>query len=518
MFDFFKKRKVAEIPQQKETKRTVKVTRRHVEAMKSSDIEISPFFIPSPPPGVVPDNVLIAQDAAIDNVYAYAAQSMFQEGMRFMGFPYLAELAQRSEYRVPSEIIAEEMTREWIEFQTTGEEDKSEQIEAIKEEFERLKVKSCFQKALEHDGLFGRGQIFIDAGDTTEPITPLYEKRAELLGLTVVEPMWTYPGLYNSDNPLKSSFYHPSTWWVMGREIHKSRMLMLISRPIPDLLKPAYTFTGLSMSQMIKPYVDNWLSTRQAVNDIIKSFSVSGVKTNLADMLAPGGQELLRNRADFFNACRDNRGLMLLDKETEEYFNIITPLTTLDALQPQAQEHMAACARIPLVKLLGVTPSGLNASSDGEIKVFYDSIHSQQETVLRSPITRILNLVQLSIFGKIDRSITFDFCPLWQESATEKANTFKTYADAFNGLTAAGTIGEIEVRRVYANDKDSPFHGIDVEGDLPEVPEEPDMDEEEKEPAQDAEFREEDHPRQDDGMIVFDPKHVKKDRVKGRKR
>ncbi|WP_198327721.1 hypothetical protein [Mesorhizobium sp. WSM1497] len=36
-------------------------------------------------------------------------------------------------------------------------------------------------------------------------------------------------------------------------------------------MKPTYSFGGLSLSQMVKPYVDNWLETRQSVNDIISA-------------------------------------------------------------------------------------------------------------------------------------------------------------------------------------------------------------------------------------------------------
>ncbi|WP_241502645.1 anti-CBASS protein Acb1 family protein [Bombella intestini] len=36
-----------------------------------------------------------------------------------------------------------------------------------------------------------------------------------------------------------------------------------------------------------------------------------------------------------------------------------------------------------LVKLFGITPNGLNASSEGEIRVFYDEIAAFQENNLQ---------------------------------------------------------------------------------------------------------------------------------------
>jgi hypothetical protein len=106
----------------------------------------------------------------------------------------------------------------------------------------------------------------------------------------------------------------------------------------------------------------------------------------------------------------------------EEFFNVSTQLGTLDKLQAQAQEQMASISGIPLVKLLGVTPSGLNASSDGEIRVFYDYILAYQERMFSLPLRKVLDIVMLSEFGEIDESISFQFEPLWQMSDAEKAD------------------------------------------------------------------------------------------------
>ena len=103
--------------------------------------------------------------------------------------------------------------------------------------------------------------------------------------LRVIEPVWTYPSSYNATDPLKPDWYKPSSWFVQGKEVHSTRLLTFIGREVPDLLKPAYSFGGLSMSQMVKPYVDNWLRVRQSVSDLISTFSTSGIKTEHVELL-----------------------------------------------------------------------------------------------------------------------------------------------------------------------------------------------------------------------------------------
>ncbi|MFL9997993.1 DUF1073 domain-containing protein [Paraburkholderia sediminicola] len=234
------------------------------------------YTLPKAAPGVIAQDAKLACDAAVSEPYLWALQGAFAEGLGFLGYPYLSELTQRPEYRRPAEILAKEMTRKWIRLQGTGDTDRSAKLAAIEAEMKHLGVQAAFRKAAEQDGFFGRSQIFLDTGDADNPvelIAPLSDSAAKigvgaLKGLRVVEPIWTYPGMYNSTDPLSEDFYRPQSWYVMNRQVHASRLLTFVSRPLPDMLKPAYAFGGLSLSQIAKPYVDNWLRTRQSVSDL----------------------------------------------------------------------------------------------------------------------------------------------------------------------------------------------------------------------------------------------------------
>ena len=457
--------------------------------------KVNAFKIAVPPPGVLPEGVpapSMAQDSAMGGALGWAgsfANQVFAEGLEFLGYSYLTELAQRPEYRVIAETIATEMTRKWIKLQAVGDEDKTAQIKAIEDEFTRLGVKNAFRKALELDGFFGRAHIYIDTGatdDREELRLPIGNGQnamskakvgvGSLKRILVREPVWTYPSSYNATDPLKPDWYKPSSWFVQGKEVHATRLLTFIGREVPDLLKPAYSFGGLSMSQMVKPYVDNWLRVRQSVSDLISTFSTSGIKTDLSQMLAAGGEQLFK-RMVLFNSNRDNQGLMVLDKDTEEYFNVSTPLTTLDQLQAQAQEHMASVSRIPLVKLLGISPAGLNASSEGEIETFDDTINAGQEALVRPNLTRLLHFVQLSLWGAVDPAITFTFVPLSDLTPKEKAEVEKLEAETDEIRINSSVLDPAEVRKRVANEPDSPYPGINPD-DVPNLLEE----EEEGEP------------------------------------
>src|SRR5262249_1839024 len=151
-------------------------------------------------------------------------------------------------------------------------------------------------------------------------------------------------------------------------------------------------------------------------------------KTDLQTSLQGDGDQLFK-RMELFTKARDNQGTLILqqgaDGQGEEFFQVAVPLGTLDQLQAQAQEHMAAVWRIPLVKLLGISPHGLNATAEPEIRVFYDHIHAFQESFFRIPLTTIFNFAQLSTLGAIDDDLTFSFEPLWSLDEKSEAETRK---------------------------------------------------------------------------------------------
>ncbi|WP_199085966.1 DUF1073 domain-containing protein [Bosea sp. ASV33] len=436
------------------------------------------FIVSDHPPGVLPFGTKLAMD---DNVSAALgwANGCLQEGVVFPGFPFLSQLAQRPEYRKITETIASEMTRAWITFESAGGDDeakqKAEKIKAIEAEFGRLHVQDMFRKAAEGDGYFGRGHIFLDLGETDDreelksPVGDGWNSMSQgkvgqksLRRLRYIEPMWVAATTYNSTDPLKGDWFRPVGWYVMGKEVHTSRLLTFIGRPVPDLLKPTYLFSGLSMSQMAQPYVDNWIKTREAVSDLISSFSFTGLKTDLTERSQiDDGAELLA-RLKLFTTMRDNRGTLAIDKDTEDFFNISVPLGTLDKLQAQSQEQLSSVSSIPLVKLLGITPSGLNASSDGEIRVFYDWIAAYQGVLFRDNLHRLLGFVQLSLFGEVDPAITIKFNPLYSLNEKEQAEVNKIEAETGAVLINANVISPEEERKRVATDKTTPYTSLDA--------------------------------------------------------
>lgn len=488
----------------------------------------NPFQLPKFPDHVKPPAAQggdMAMDSAlVQNLDACAADwlagdapyGVGDRGLQFLGYPYLAELAQRPEFRVMAETIADDATRKWIDFDVTGDEKqqreaaakdprgeaerstdpderkkrvaaagKTDKVKALQDDQLRLGVKAAFYEQSRNGSFFGRSHLFLDIWTSgskpsdEELVTPIGDGRDEtsrskvpkgsFKGLRSIEPWTTYPQVYNALNPLEPDWYNPQQWYVMGRGVHVSRLQVFIPHPVPDMLKPAYAFGGLSLTQMAKPYVDIWLDTKQHVADLIRSFSVMILSTDLATLMNPGSAAGLIARAAMSNMLRDNQGLQLVNKNTEEFKNVSAPLGGLHELQSQAQEHCAAVHRIPLVKFTGIQPMGLNASSEGEIKVYDDTIQGYEARVFDPNLSRVINFQQLSLWGEVDPEITHRWEPLREMTQAEKGQKEKDDAERNQKYVDMSAISPAEVRQIIIKDKDLPYTGLDPD-DVPEPP------------------------------------------------
>jgi len=484
----------------------------------------NPFRLPEHPPRAMPSKHLrMAMDENLTwgaNQWSVlgtgaALGAVGAQGLFFLGYPFLSELAQRPEYRVMSETIADDATRKWIDYDVVGDAeemrarakqdtedpegkqerrekrlkaaDKMEKVKEIKDHQERIRLRDAMYALCRDDGFFGRAHMYMDfgtdldgAGDD-ELRTPIGNGRDELSRTKVarnsfravrpIEAVWTYPMTYNAVNPLRHDWYNPQQWYVMGKELHVSRLLTFIGHPVPDLLKPAYSFGGISLSQLAKPYVDIWLKTRQSIGDLIHAFSVMVLSTDMQAILQDDGRGGLLRRMDTFNTFRDNKGTFLLNKATEEFHNVSVPLSGLHELQAQAQEHMMSVVRIPDVKFTGLNPTGLNASSEGVLRAYYDTIGAYQNRFQRPNLTRVINFEQLSLFGDIDPGITFNFEPLWEMNPKEIAELQKMEAERDQVYIDTGVLAPKEVRSRVIDDTEMPYADLNPE-EVPELREE----------------------------------------------
>lgn len=303
--------------------------------------------------------------------------------------------------------------------------DNTTEADAIRKKLEQkikeLDLFSILGEAVRTALTFGGALIFIDV-NAEDLSAPLYDK-AKILsqntikGLRVIPPYLCGASEVETANPLNADFMKPKKWYVSGNAgvIDTSRVIPLTIFESPALIKPLFNFFGISLTQFMKNYVASADIARQSLSDMLLRFRSEIIKS---DLIKINPSEAIA-RAKAINKQKNNQALMLLTKD-EEYIQSITPLSGLDKLIAQLQENVAVSARMPSVKLLGLTPSGFNATGDFDLASYYDEIMSLQNSKIKPIIEKILDLLVKSL-GWENILVSYEFNTLEKSSDLDKA-------------------------------------------------------------------------------------------------
>jgi hypothetical protein len=133
---------------------------------------------------------------------------------------------------------------------------------------------------------------------------------------------------------------------------------------------------------------------------------------------------------------------------------------------------MASLSRIPVIELLGIQPSGMNASSSGERLTWRKTVKAYQEALFRKPLTTVLQVIQCDMYGQIDPDIGFTFKPAVDLDELAAAALRKTEAETATIHLANNTITKEEERTRLAADPDAPYASLDLSKTPPSPPDE----------------------------------------------
>lgn len=457
------RRKAAQAPRRE----PAKITQMHLDssAVANDAAPMAEFKTYEPLPGVIPEekkSATFAMDAtpydAINAMYAGTEYSGFR------GYPALAAMSQQVEYSNMHNVFADEMTRNWIEVKSRKEGDHDPAIDEMERALEKYDVKRLMHEAVRQDSMFGVAHIFIDVGaigdELSKPLflDPRKITKDSLKGLRVVDPTWVYPALYNTRWPLQEGFYKPQSWFVMGDTVHESRFMDIVSRPVPDILKPSYNFGGLSLTQLMEDYVNDWRDAKKNVIKILRTLRMRALQTDMDARLQEPGQ--FDKRIKLFTQYQDNFGIWAIDKE-ENLLHMQTSLSELSNLLSNYQDQLCMPARITNLKLLGNAPAGLNASGDSELATWHETVSGYQDGEMRRPLENIFKLIQLSEFGAINDDIYFEFKPLDEISEKERAEIAKLRVETVAVAADSQLVSSEEAREALKGIENAGFETLD---------------------------------------------------------
>lgn len=415
-------------------------------------------------------NMAFDSAGGFNTIYESLTQHAYDLGQypitSFVGYGVLQQIAQQGLIRACIQTVSDDLSRKWIKIDGC---DDPQKLEIIENELKKLHIKNLFHKAVTTTGYMGGAFIFIDTGedDLTLPLA-INDLSAELkegskVKFVVVDPVNVSPIEYNCIDPLRDDYMQPRMWQVLGKRVHASRLLTFVENQPPMLLKPNYNFLGIPQAQILWDYVMHFNQTRASTARLLDKISLLVVQTDMDAVLSDEhGIELFDAKMEFLERYRNNDSVFVCDKESEGVMNVQTTIAGCTDVVRQSLELIACINRTPAVKLLGISPSGFNATGESDLKNYYDYIASKQE-LYREQIQTIINVIQLCEFGNIDPAITFKFEPLNEENKASQAMTAQTKIGALTQLVDRQAMSAEELRTAVREDEDLGLSFLDEE-------------------------------------------------------
>jgi phage-related protein (TIGR01555 family) len=165
----------------------------------------------------------------------------------------------------------------------------------------------------------------------------------------------------------------------------------------------------------------------------------------LRDTFHEGGhaEEILSRTFNTMRQLQSNEGLTVLDAE-DSYQPHSYSFGGLSDIILQFGQQISGATGIPLVRLFGQSPAGLNSTGESDLRMYYDNILSQQESRLRDGMLLVLRVMYRSLFGQdAPDDFDFDFSSLWQTSEKEKADISAVVTDTIIKAYDAGIIDQV---------------------------------------------------------------------------
>lgn len=386
------------------------------------------------------------------------------------------------------DVPAEDMTRAGIDI--TGA-DTPEDIEIIQQHLARHNVWGSITDTIKWSRLYGGaiGVMLIDGQDVSTPLREDAVGDGQFKGILVLDRWMCYPSLNDTVKELGPYLGQPKFYTVnanapalMNEKIHYTRVIRLEGYELPYWQKQTENGWGLSVVERLYDRLVAFDSATQGTAQLIYKAHLRTYKVkDLRKVIAAGGKamEALSAQIDMIRKYQSNEGLTLMDAEDEFDAHSFT-FAGLSETTLQFGQQLSGAIDIPLVRLFGQSPAGLNSTGESDLRNYYDGINAQQNRRLHGPLTTLLNVVYRSCLGKEPpKTFGFKFNPLWQMSEKEKAEVATAVTTAVSTVYAEGIIDRAtalkelrqsaDVTGVFSNITDQQV--ADAEGEEPPLPE-----------------------------------------------
>jgi phage-related protein (TIGR01555 family) len=353
---------------------------------------------------------------------------------------------------VAVDVVADDMTKMGVDW--TGQMPPDDQ-EKMHRCFRDFNVWGQLNDLIKWGRLYG-GAIAVIEIAGQDPKTPLRIEtipKGSYRGLTPMDRWMVEPSLSDlvAEDESRTERGLPRYYRVTAdapaypaQTIHYSRCFRYEGFALPYWQKVAENLWSMSIYERLYDRLVAFDSATQGVAQLIYKAYLRWVKIKgLREMITVGGTEMQKilNQVNMIRFFQSNEGITMLDGD-DEFGTTTYSFAGLDEALLTFGQQLSGALGIPLVRLFGQSPAGLNSTGESDLRTYYDAIHQQQELRLRRPVEITARVIAKSEGIELPDDALINFEPLWQLLPKEKAELAETVTRTVLSAEELGVIGK----------------------------------------------------------------------------
>lgn len=357
------------------------------------------------------------------------------------------------------DVRAQDMTREWRRIKCTD----AEEIQRVESS---LCIPQIVQEATQWARLYGgAGVLMLTGQDLTKPLRMNQIKKGSLQRVLVFDRWDLSAHTINTWDVLARNYLLPEYYTLRGgtQQIHHSHIVRFTGEKLP--LRWMQHTQGWGDS-VLRKCIDDIADLVASVNGIAELMQEANVdvitREGLTDDLASDQDEAIITRYELFSQMKSIVHTALLD-ENETYDRKTLQLSGVAPIIDLFMTWIAGAADTPLTKLFGTSAKGLNATGDGDLKTYYDSVRADQKSKLALEMRYLDEVMVRSATGRMPDDFDYEWNPLSQPNTVEVAQADQLKAQTDIIYLDAGVVQKSQVQRELQSNEQYQFNDEQIE-------------------------------------------------------
>jgi phage-related protein (TIGR01555 family) len=349
------------------------------------------------------------------------------------------------------DVKADDMTREGVDIIGNTDPEDAKEIERCAVTTGTWKsVGNAIRWARLYGGALG--VMLIDGQDESTPLRLQTIGRGAYKGLAVLDRWMVEPSLNDLVQEGGPDLGLPKFYNVMstapalrGKRVHYSRCIRLVGVELPYWQALMENLWGISVIERLFDRMIAFDSaTTGAAQLVYRAFMQTYKIKGLRAIAAAGGaaQRGLMAQVEMMRRFRGTEGMTLIDGEDELETQTQPAFSGLSDAVLQFAQQVSGATGVPMIRIFGQAPAGLNSNHEGDLRMYYDSIKQEQNRDLRVPMTKVYTAMALSSGVRPGKDYGVEFRSLWQMPEKERSEIAKTDAETINSVESSGLISQ----------------------------------------------------------------------------